>query len=81
LLIADRVNILEQYEAQRLLKEISTPPDYFDSDDLRDLKNIRDALVARIDSISLDEIISRIEKLSLDQQLKVFKVLAEKLEK
>lgn len=81
LLIADRVNILEQHEVQRFLTEISNPPDYFDSDDLSDLKNIKDALLARIDSISLDEIISRIEKLSLGQQLKIFKVLAEKLEK
>ena len=81
LLISDRVNTLEQYEAKRLLKEISTPPDYFDSDDLRDLKNIKDALVARIDSISLDEIVSRIEQLSLDQQTKLFDLLAEKLEK
>ena len=80
-MLADRVNILEQYEAQRLLKEISTPPDYFDSDDLHDLKNIKDALVARIDSISLDEIVSRIEQLSLDQQSKLFNLLAEKLEK
>jgi len=77
----DKIAFLSQHEARGLLKEISNPPDYFSVDDVNELESLKAALLARIDSISLDEIISRIEKLSLDQQLKVFKVLAEKLEK
>ncbi|MBK6759006.1 MAG: hypothetical protein IPG70_16035 [Moraxellaceae bacterium] len=60
------------------MQAISNPPDYFSVDDVIELDGLKASLLARIDSISLDEILGRIEKLSLYQQLKVFKVLAEK---
>lgn len=75
----NNIEELDQYETERLLRELRNPPVELRQEEQVLMESTLLRLMNRLDQISLDEIIGRIERLSIDQQRQLFSILSERL--
>jgi hypothetical protein len=75
----NNIEELDQYETERLLRELRNPPVELRQEEQVLMEPTLLRLMNRLDQISLDEIIGRIERLSMDQQRQLISILSERL--